>query len=99
MICVLKCIKLRPLDRDPTIVMRFRALNRGRYNSTLKSHARSMIGGPCVHAIDARISNAPLIQHLSFIHMAWIVDPHGLHLKQNMWNIVPHGKNKGKLSV
>ena len=28
-----------------------------------------------------------------------IVDPRGLHLKQNVWNKVPHGKNQGKLPV
>ena len=26
------------------------------------------------------------------------VDPCGLQLKENVWNIVPHGKNKQKLS-
>ena len=28
-----------------------------------------------------------------------IVDPCGMHLKQNVWNKVPHGKNQGKLLV
>ena len=68
--CIIKRIKLRPLDRDPTIVMRFRALNCGRYNSTLKARARSMIGGPRVHVIDSRISNAPPIRRLELIHVA-----------------------------
>ena len=33
--CVIKLIKQCPLDRDPTIAMRFGALNQGRYNSIL----------------------------------------------------------------
>ena len=38
-----KRIKLRPLDSDPTLLMRFRALNHDLYNSTFKTRACLMI--------------------------------------------------------
>ena len=40
-LCVIKQIRLRLLDRDPTIRMHTRVLGLSRYNSFLKARARS----------------------------------------------------------
>ena len=39
--CVVKRINFHSLDRDPTVAMRFGALNRARHNSALKARAQS----------------------------------------------------------
>ena len=67
--CVKKHIIFRALDRDPTVAMRFGALNRGRHNSTLKPRVRSADRWSGVHAIDAWISDAPSIQRPTLIHV------------------------------
>ena len=44
---VIKSIKLRPLDRDPTIKMHFHVLDLSHYNSLLKQ--RALYGDPVDH--------------------------------------------------
>ena len=60
--------------------MPFGALNRGRYNFVLKARARSLIGGPRVHAIDARISKAPPIRRLPFRHVSCVLNKNRVEL-------------------
>ena len=40
-LCVMKRVRLRPLDRDPMIRMHSRALDLSRYNSCFKARVRS----------------------------------------------------------
>ena len=62
LISVIKTHASCPLDRDRAVEMRSSPFHHDRYNSSFKARALIMIGGPLVHAIDARISNAPLIR-------------------------------------
>ena len=71
-LCVIKSIKLRSLDRDPTLLMRFRALNLNRYNSCLTHVCDLMIRWTRAHVIDARC--------LPRSHPTFVMPPR--HLKQ-----------------
>ena len=53
-LCVIEHIKLRRLDRDPTLLMRFQALNLSRYNSCLNARVLSDDPWTRAHVIDAR---------------------------------------------
>ena len=52
-ICVIKRVRGRPLDRDPTIQMSSARLNQNRYNTLINAHVLMISGAPGVHAIEA----------------------------------------------
>ena len=84
--CVIKRINFRSLDRDPTVAMRFGALNRGRPNSVLKPRARSNDRWFASTRSTGRFSALrPIDAPLS------ATSP---EMKITVWDLVPHGKNE-----
>ena len=71
-ISVIKTHASHPLDRDRAVEMRSSPFHHDRYNSSFKACALIVIGGPCVHTIDARISSAPLIRRTASGHVTCI---------------------------
>ena len=62
--------KRRPSDRDPTIVMRFGAFNRGRYNSSKRGTCALFDRGSRSRDRRARSSVAQTIQRSGVCHVA-----------------------------
>ena len=71
---VIKRIRLRPLDRDPTIRMHSRALDLSRYNSLLKP--RALDGDP----VDHKSTRSTHLIDKSFDPML-LIKPRHLHFK------------------
>ena len=83
--CVIKRINFRSLDCDPTVAMRFDALNRGRHNSALKPRARSN---------DQWF--ASMRSTRGFSALCPIEAPSSAtspEMKITVWDLVPHRKN------
>ena len=72
LISVIKTHASHPLDLDQAVEMRSSPFHHDRYNSSFKARGMIMIGGPRIHAIDARISNALPIRRTASGHITCI---------------------------